>query len=106
MFISMRSILFIGGLNSDKTVFALVNEDQTKTKKVHLFQSTEPVCSILRASPHLTSIQALPIMQGIQKAFMTFKTLEAGRARAEGVVSPTPPSPELEEVMGTFAVQV
>jgi hypothetical protein len=44
MFISMRTILFIGGLAADKHLFALVNEDPTtKVRRCHIFRAPEPV---------------------------------------------------------------
>ncbi len=47
MFLGMRTILFIGGLSSDKSVFAMVNEDEQKTRRCHVFQHSEPVCMMI-----------------------------------------------------------
>jgi hypothetical protein len=40
MFISMRTILFNGGLTADKHLFASVNEDPaTKGRRCHIFRA-------------------------------------------------------------------
>ncbi len=53
--------------------------------------------------------QAISVMQAIQKAFVTYKSLETARARANGVTSPQiygPSMEELESMVGKFKITV
>ena len=76
LFISMRAMLFVGGLAKDKTVFALVHEDPAKVRSCHLFQTDGPVRHPANQNIHSMS-QAISVMQSIQKGFVTFKQLVA-----------------------------
>ena len=43
----MKGLMFVGGYKPDKTVFAVITDDENKVRSFHLFKWHAPVCAEL-----------------------------------------------------------